>query len=173
MVYAVASQVSAEVPFSVAGKASTEVQIEYNGRTSSRVTVAVLAAAPGIFTLTSTGSGQSAILNEDFRVNGPSAPVAPGKAVIIFGTGGGQTTPNGEDAKVATGAANVLAPVTVKIGGIQAEVIYAGAAPGLVTGVLQVNAKIPDGVPAGSAPIVVTVGGVSSQASVTVFVAGK
>ena len=129
MVYAMASQVSAVVPFSVAGKAATEVQIEYNGRTSSRVTVAVLAAAPGIFTLTSSGSGQGAILNEDFRVNGPSAPVAPGKAVIFFGTGGGQTTPSGEDARVAIGAANVAAPVTVKIGGVQAEMIYAGAAP--------------------------------------------
>lgn len=161
------------MPFSIAGKAATDVQIEYNGRTSGRVTVPVVTAVPGIFTLTSTGGGQGAILNEDFRVNGASAPVAAGKAVIMFGTGGGQTTPNGEDARVATGAANVVAPVTVRIGGVQAEVIYTGAAPGLVTGVLQINAKIPDGVPAGSAPVVVTVGGIPSQAGVTVSVAGK
>jgi uncharacterized protein (TIGR03437 family) len=51
--------------------------------------------------------------------------------------------------------------------------IYAGAAPGLVTGVLQINPKIPDGVAAGSAPVVVTVGGISSQAGVTIFVAQK
>jgi uncharacterized protein (TIGR03437 family) len=50
-------------------------------------------------------------------------------------------------------------------------VSYAGAAPGLVAGVTQVNALIPSGVNPGSAiPIVLTIGGVSSQAGVTIAI---
>ena len=36
-------------------------------------------------------------------------------------------------------------------GGCDATVQYAGAAPGLVAGAIQVNALVPDGVPAGDA----------------------
>jgi uncharacterized protein (TIGR03437 family) len=38
----------------------------------------------------------------------------------------------------------VLAPVTVTIGGEPAPIIYAGAAPGLVAGAVQVNVKVPN-----------------------------
>jgi uncharacterized protein (TIGR03437 family) len=36
--------------------------------------------------------------------------------------------------------------VTVRIGGLPAEILYAGPAPGLV-GVVQINARVPDKVP--------------------------
>jgi uncharacterized protein (TIGR03437 family) len=49
----------------------------------------------------------------------------------------------------------------VQIGGMQAEVQYAGAAPGLIDGVVQINARVPVGV-SGAAVLVVTVGGISS-----------
>jgi uncharacterized protein (TIGR03437 family) len=42
-------------------------------------------------------------------------------------------------------------PVSVRIGGRPAGILYAGAAPGLVSGVLQVNARIPEGIVAGAA----------------------
>ncbi|MBI3666829.1 MAG: hypothetical protein HY236_11510 [Acidobacteria bacterium] len=48
---------------------------------------------------------------------------------------------------------------------------YAGAAPGLVAGVLQVNAKVPDGVTPGSAvPVTITVGTATSPNGVTLAV---
>jgi trimeric autotransporter adhesin len=64
----------------------------------------------------------------------------------------------------------VTTPVSVEIGGMQAEVLFAGAAPELVNGVMQINVRIPEGAPSGNVPVVVTVGSVSSQAGVTVAV---
>jgi uncharacterized protein (TIGR03437 family) len=36
-----------------------------------------------------------------------------------------------------------MVPVSVRIGGVGADVLYAGAAPGLVSGVLQINVRVP------------------------------
>ena len=62
-------------------------------------------------------------------------------------------------------------PVEVFIGGAQAEVTYAGPAPQMVAGVMQINARIPAGIAAGpAAPLVLRVGNADSQAGVTVAV---
>ena len=55
------------------------------------------------------------------------------------------------------------------IGGVAAEVRYAGGAPGQIAGVMQVNVVVPGGL-SGVVPVVITVGGVASQAGVTVVV---
>ena len=47
-----------------------------------------------------------------------------------------------------------------------------GAAPGLVAGVFQVNARIPANTPSGNQPVVVTVGDKSTPDNVTVTVLG-
>jgi uncharacterized protein (TIGR03437 family) len=64
-----------------------------------------------------------------------------------------------------------ILPVSVQIDGIDVIVEYAGAAPGIVAGVLQVNARIPDSAHLGPAvPVLVKVGGNTSQPGVTVAV---
>lgn len=51
-------------------------------------------------------------------------------------------------------------PVHVYIYGEKAEILYAGAAPTLVAGVLQVNVPVPAGVPTGrSVPVWLVVSG--------------
>jgi uncharacterized protein (TIGR03437 family) len=50
-----------------------------------------------------------------------------------------------------------------------AKVTYAGAAPGLVFGVYQVNVQLPEDLATGPATITVTIAGVASQPGVTVF----
>lgn len=174
MVYVVQNQLSAIVPYSVAGKSSTQVQIEYGFAKSSPVTLQVVPASPGIFTLNASGKGQGAILNQDFSVNSPTNPAAIGSIVAIYATGEGQTKPPGTDGALATSVFPMpLLPVSVRIGGIPAEVQYAGAAPTLVAGVLQVNAKVPAGVAPGSAaPVTITVGTAASQPNVFLTIAG-
>jgi len=57
---------------------------------------------------------------------------------VLFGTGEGQTNPPGVDGRPATTVfPKPLGAVKVFIGGIQADVAYAGAAPFLVAGVLR------------------------------------
>jgi len=51
---------------------------------------------------------------------------------------------------------------------VNAEVLYAGAAPGLIAGVMQVNLVVPGGL-SGAVSVVLTVGGVASQGGVTVM----
>src|SRR5205823_7932671 len=97
MVYSIAGQVSAVGPYRVNGRITTSLQVEYNGRTSNAVTMNVVSTVPGIFTLDSSGRGHGAILNEDYKVNGASRPAAWNSVVMVYATGGGQTTPESED----------------------------------------------------------------------------
>ena len=64
-------------------------------------------------------------------------------------------------------------PATVSIGGITlgaADVTYAGLSPGSVSGLYQVNARIPATASDGNLPVVVTVGGVATQTGVMIAV---
>jgi uncharacterized protein (TIGR03437 family) len=175
MVYAVAGQVSAIVPFEVAGKAHTAMQYRYNAGSgavsSNTVTMPVAATVPAIFALNATGSGPGAILNQDFSVNGASNPAAAGSVIQIFGTGGGAVAGGATDGAPAPIALSPLATQpTATIGGLNAPVQYAGSAPGLVNGVIQVNLTVPAGLTAGPQPVVLTFGTAKSQAGITVAV---
>ena len=88
-----------------------------------------------------------------------SSIVATYTIVILYGTGFGLLDPQLADGKIADRAAVTRLGVTASIGGISAEVTYAGAAPGLIAGVVQVNLRVPDGVaPNLAAPISLTIG---------------
>ena len=171
VVYASANQVSAIVPFHFAGGS---VSLSVNGVPSCfSITANLLTAAPSIFTANSQGFGQAVAANADSILNSQSNPAAPGSAITFYITGAGQTDPPSVAGAVATGAANIVLPVSVLIGGQSAEVLYAGMAPGIVEGISQINAIVPSNLPyGGDWPLAVQVGGVSSPAGVTVAVAG-
>ena len=172
MIYASATMVSAIVPYTISGRFSTRLQVEFQGTASPGLDIAVAAAAPGIFTMNQSGSGQGAILNQDYSVNSAGNRAPKGSVVMIFGTGEGQTNPAGVDGLI-TGSVprNPLQPVSVTIGGQPAEVLYAGSAPGLVAGMLQVNARVTDGILSGDAvPVVLSIGSASSPSTVTMAV---
>jgi uncharacterized protein (TIGR03437 family) len=172
VLYASATQVNAIVPYEITGRFSTRLQVEFLGTVSNTVDLLVVDTAPGIFTAGSQGSGQSAALNQDGTVNSATNPATKGSVIVLFATGEGQTNPAGVTASVSS-ASNLKRPlqnVTVTIGGRQAQVQYAGSAPGLVAGALQVNAVIPEDTPSGPAAVVLTIGNSSSQPGVTIAV---
>jgi uncharacterized protein (TIGR03437 family) len=160
MIYASAGQVSAVAPFGLQGRASTKVQVEYLGVASAPIAIPVATALPGIFTVNASGKGAAI------------AAAAGSSTIVIYATGGGAMTPAVADGTtVQPTLSRVSQNVTARIGGVPATVAYAGVAPGIVTGVLQINLTIPAGVSRGSAvPVDVTVGGVTSQSGVTVTV---
>jgi uncharacterized protein (TIGR03437 family) len=176
ILYASATQTSVMVPYGVQGRATTNVVVEFSGVQSNPVQFNVTNAAPGIYTLNQQGTGPGAIINQDgVTVNGPNAPESRGNVVSVYMTGEGQTTPPGVDGAiippVLSALKNPVLPVTATVGGIQANVIYAGSAAGLISGVMQVNLFIPANAPTGAnVPIVVSVGGTPSQSGVTVAV---
>ncbi|HZT37145.1 MAG TPA: IPT/TIG domain-containing protein [Bryobacteraceae bacterium] len=171
LLYVSAAQINAIVPYEVAGRSSTVLKVSYAGGTSTGSTLQVAASAPGIFTLNQTGAGQAAVLNQDNSINTASNPAARGSILQVFATGEGQTVPAGITGGI-TGStlAKPISPVSVTIGGVSAQVLYAGSAPASVAGLFQVNVMVPNGVQSGNAPIVITVGSVSSQSGATVAI---
>jgi len=92
--------------------------------------------------------------------------------VVLYATGVGPMMPSPTDGQVA---GNILEhpslPVSVTVQGIDAEVLYAGAAPGLVEGLVQINCRVPLSVTPGVAvPVGITVGTASSPAGVVMAI---
>ena len=176
--YVQAGQVNAIVPFEVAGKSQTVMQYQYKPYSdvvlSNTVAIPVVAAVPAIFALDASGSGPGAILNQDYSINSASNPAAAGSYVQIFGTGGGTVVGGAADGALAPNEATWLSArptwPTATIGGMPATVSYAGSAPGLVNGALQVNLEIPSGLASGPQPVVIAIGTAQSQPGITVAV---
>ena len=175
MVYALADQVSAVVPFEVAGEQQTVIQYQYNPGSGAVISnpapLPVVASVPAIFSLDASGTGPGAILNQDSSVNRASNPESAGRVIQVFGTGGGAIAGGATDGALAPGAGHLATqPVTATIGGVSAKVDYAGPAPGLVNGAIQVNLTIPSGLASGPQPVVIMVGTAASQPGITVAV---
>lgn len=174
ILYASATQVAAVVPYQTSGPI-VKVVAQYLDQISAPITLSVASSAPGLFTLDSSGRGQAAALNADGSGNTAGNPAGVGSFISLFATGEGQTSPAGVDGLPASAPApQPVLPVTVTIGEQRAEVQYAGGAPGLVAGVMQINVQIPSGIQTGNAvPVMVTVGSASSQTGVTIAVSAK
>ena len=171
LVYVSKGQTSFIVPYDTPAGGNAQVVVSYKGVRSAPFTVPVVAASPGVFSANSSGTGQGAILNQDGGFNSAQNPAAKGSVIVLFLTGEGQTDPPGTDGQIANGVYPKPAlPVRVDMGGLQAEVLYAGAAPGQVAGLMQVNAKIPENSNSGPVPVQVTVGTAQSQRALTVAV---
>jgi uncharacterized protein (TIGR03437 family) len=176
LIYTLAGQVSAIVPYEVTGSSVAQANVSYLGGTST-FAVPVAAAAPSIFTANGSGAGQAAALNNvDGTLNSATNPVKIGAYIQLYATGEGQTMPGGVDGQLANTLPlpAPLLPVTATVGGIPATVYYAGAAPTEVAGVMQVDLLIPSGVQTGSkVPVAIQVGTATSGAGVWIAVAGN
>jgi len=189
MIHVDASHITVVTPYEVAGQQQVPVVIQTNQVSGPAETIEIAQieasgstaappVAPGVFT---TASGVAACVNQDGTVNGPTNPAAQGSEVAIYLTGLGTTTPQSADGSVivvpGTGVSGLPMPaatVLVYAGGKPAKVVYAGAAPDLVAGVMQVNFIVP--AVSGTLPVFVAAGDanfvdvVSSQSGVSIFV---
>ena len=174
LLYVSSRQSTAIVPNAVASKSSVGIQVEYRGVLSNAITLPVLKAHPGILSLNSSGEGQAAILNEDGTWNSPANPARRGSIVVIFGTGGGETNPVTAEGQVVASPpprlkTSVLVAFTDPELGCDgylgdAEASYAGGVVGFVAGLLQVNVRVPESVPAGNWFPQLVVGGWPAEA---------
>jgi uncharacterized protein (TIGR03437 family) len=143
-------QIDLQIPYE-AGIGPAVLAVNNNGKVAA-FPIQIAANAPGL-------SAPGGTLN----VSGK-----PGETLVIWATGEGDVTPT-----IATGATPASGtaisrlpqprqPVNVTVGGAPAQIAFAGIPAG-VAGVMQINFIVPE-VAAGPQPLVLTVGGVPSQA---------
>ena len=157
-------QISAQAPFEIAGQQNVSIVIN-NGRVQSApIQVPVAAAQPGIFL---PDGVDGAFLHTDYSTVTAASPASAGEVVLLYCTGLGAVTPAATTGALASGTPPLsqtnLTP-TVTVGSTTAEIGFSGLAPGLV-GLYQINFTVPRGTPSGSANVVVTANGVSSNAA--------
>jgi uncharacterized protein (TIGR03437 family) len=177
MIYAITgspSVLSCVVPYGVAGKTSTQVWVEYNGVKSNTLTVPVVDAVPGIFSLNQDGTGPGAILNwPDYTVNAAYNRVAAGGYVMAYATGEGKTDIAIDGQKVPLAGPcpkPLLGPWTATVGGKPATVTYYSSAPDNIAGLFQVNVQVPSDLTPGIYDLVIKAGSFTSQKGLTVAV---
>lgn len=170
--YVSPEQVNFQIPWEVGNISGLTVQVSLDGVLSNAISLELAPAAPGIFSLTQDGKGQGVVISKghSWKIAGPPSianaePVNPVDVISIFCTGLGAVSnvPRSGEAASAVDISETTLPVSVEIGGVDAEVLFSGLAPGFV-GLYQVNAVVPRDAPQGEAiPLVVEVGGVLSN----------
>jgi uncharacterized protein (TIGR03437 family) len=124
-------QINAQVPPGIApGVHTLRVSSVYG---TAQQSVSVSAAAPAIFLIGNSGMG--AVLNQDFSMNGPANPLPRGQVLVVYATGLGAVTKQGQLSVTA-------ATVTAVVNGQEMPAAFSGLAPGYV-GLYQVNVPIP------------------------------
>ncbi|MEK7403467.1 MAG: hypothetical protein AAB225_00020 [Acidobacteriota bacterium] len=114
--------------------------------------IKVEVATPGLFAI----DGLAVALNEDGIVQ-------------LFGTGFGALS-----ASLATGEffgatpPQLVNPVSVTIGGLPAQVEFAGGAPGMIGGMYRIDVRVPEGLAPGPHPVLIEVEGQPASASLLI-----
>jgi uncharacterized protein (TIGR03437 family) len=129
--------------------------------------------SPALFTYQSGTSTYATAVHLDGTLVGPagpsSRPAAPGEEIEIYGTGFGATTPANPTGPLVSQPAPTALPVTMTIGGVSAQVQWAGL---VSSGLYQLNVTIPN-VAAGDQQVQATIGGFQNPATVMLTVGGQ
>jgi uncharacterized protein (TIGR03437 family) len=158
--YVDSTQINAQVPWEVSGATYLSVQVIVNGLPSNLSTVPLAANAPGLLVVSHALDGS---------LVSSSQPATPGEYLTIYVVGLGPVAN-----PPATGAAALAKPLStttlnpnLTIGGVAASVIFSGLTPGF-SGLYQVNARVPEGIPNGDdIAVVLSVGGAVSNTITT------
>jgi uncharacterized protein (TIGR03118 family) len=149
---------------------SGQVQVMSNGLASSVTPAQVTTVAPAFFLFGT--SGYAAATHADGTPVGnvtlfpnSSKPAKSSETIMFYGTGFGPTTPTVADGTLVTSALPLSLPVSITVGGLTAQTLFAGLS---ATGLYQFNVVIP-AMPSGDVPVIAQVAGISTPvAMVTV-----
>lgn len=143
-----ATQVNFVVPSDVAAGTATLV-VSTDVADSAPVDISIAAVAPAIFMDPATNFGAIQVVGTSRWTN--VRPVKPGEYLEIYATGLGPV-------HLLRGLAETNQPVKVYLGSQQlTDVPYSGLVPGFV-GLYQINARVPEGTPAGQQTISIEIG---------------
>jgi uncharacterized protein (TIGR03437 family) len=169
------SQINAVAPQAATPYGSMTVRIVSNGVTSPDFPATAIAAEPEVFR---NPDGTAAAVNQDGSLNSAANPAKAGSIVSIWATGAGSIYPQPRDGQIANTAQDYYCcQIGILVGTItiygqvpeplpEPVVLYAGAAPGMVAGVVQINFQIPPYINAPGTdgfPVLAAAGGKSSS----------
>ena len=153
------------------------VQVTNNGVAGDSVSVTMAALAPALLTadgkylVTSHGDNPLSGRVDNFPGTAFPAPTVAtaGEVISFYGTGFGAVNPALVDGVLQSAPAALTGAYSVSVGGETAQVSYAGLAPGFAA-VYQFKTTIPADLATGDQPVVIQIGGLSTQKSVFVQV---
>jgi uncharacterized protein (TIGR03437 family) len=150
-------QLNVQAPFELTPGQLVSVQVDNNGTMTTVGNVAVFPTQPGIFEVPIGGgqTGGAVLHGDDFALVTVDDPAEVGEAVILYYTGGGGLL----DPGAATGVlgpsdppAIIKAQTTLRVNGVQAELLFTGYAPGFL-GLYQTNFTVPGDIGCGVVPL--------------------
>jgi uncharacterized protein (TIGR03437 family) len=153
------------------------VTVKNSAGTSNSITATLQTFLPGLATL--NNYVRAVRYPDGAIVNGTgaaepgyttSAAIAPGAILALYGTGFGPTSSPLDTGAVFTGAYETTNTVTVTIGGISADVLFAGL---VGAGLYQINVRIPASLTDGDQLVVAAVGGLTTQVNALLKVAAS
>jgi uncharacterized protein (TIGR03437 family) len=139
--------------------------VSANGQTVGPTNINIVSEAPGIFQY---GANRAVAqnVNNNFSLNGPSAPAAVGSTIVAYVTGIGLVTNTPTDGAYSPGPPALSQAVYINsatIGGVNAPVTFLGLTPGQV-GLAQANITVPN-LPSGDYPLILNISGVQSTSA--------
>jgi uncharacterized protein (TIGR03437 family) len=153
------TQVNFQMPYAIAGRTRVTLELRVGGALIHRQALDVAGATPAFF----ESSGLIVAVRPDGALNSDATPARSGDLLTLYGTGEGLL-------REAAGLQVPFLPTSVDIGGIPAELLYAGAAPGF-SGLLQVNLRVPEGIRLrGRVPVTLKVGAFQNPKSQVIVV---
>ena len=136
---------------------------------SDPVPITLQKIAPALFAFSPQNSRYAAAVAADGTYLGPSGlygtalttrPARAAETIVLYGNAFGSTTPPVPTGQVFQGSAPLNSSVKVTIGGVNANVIFAGLA---ATSLYQFNVTVPSGIPAGDQKISMSIDGAQTQ----------
>jgi len=163
LLYVSPNQINAAVPVETP-TGMQQLAVNNGNAPSAAVAVNVTSTSPAIFF---DGGSGIIVKASDRSLIRAGNPARAGDSVIVYATGLGQTSPGLVTGAIVDKVASTTTAVTATIGGQNADVVSAVAAPGSV-GVYLVTVRVPAGV-TGNAAVVLKQGAATSN-SVTMAV---
>jgi uncharacterized protein (TIGR03437 family) len=158
------SQLTVQLPDD-APTAASPLTVTVDNVQSQAVTINLDAFAPAFLSADGSGTGAGLFMTSAGAALGATTLAQPGDTLTGYAVGLGATNPGPPTSANPTSSA-----VSVSIGGVPATTVFAGSMPGM-PGIYQVTFKVPAGVQ-GTLPVVLSVGGQSSNGSVTLALFG-
>ncbi len=159
--YVSSGQVNVLVPWELAGQSSADMKVRVGESVSSMTTIQIAPVSPAFFV--NSGTVADAIDTSGALITA-AHPAVRGQTISLYVNGLGAVSQTLESGFPSPSSPLVMTTTTpaVTIAGRPVPVSFSGLAPGYA-GLYQVNISVPVGLPTGSQPITIAIGGVTSQ----------